>query len=162
MGDTTEKRLRCRLLASHEMRSGSIITLIGMPNLLISVFWLTLVFRFVDRDMLLRYHWGLGVGHTYSHIPSSTDESRSAETLSPASIPVSSQFQTCAGTAVTLLPVDDHDPVEEFVLPQWDGSDLEWEVIDSDSDSDSDSTSEEGADIETMYALYDDAEDSDY
>jgi hypothetical protein len=24
-------------------------------------------FRFVDRDMLMRYHWGLGVGHIYSH-----------------------------------------------------------------------------------------------
>ncbi|KAH6896318.1 hypothetical protein BKA70DRAFT_1438538 [Coprinopsis sp. MPI-PUGE-AT-0042] len=23
--------------------------------------------RFVDRDMLMRYHWGLGVGHAYSH-----------------------------------------------------------------------------------------------
>jgi hypothetical protein len=23
--------------------------------------------RFVDRDMLMRYHYGLGVGHTYSH-----------------------------------------------------------------------------------------------
>ncbi|KAF6747597.1 hypothetical protein DFP72DRAFT_972254 [Ephemerocybe angulata] len=23
--------------------------------------------RFVDRDMLMRYHWGLGVGHRYSH-----------------------------------------------------------------------------------------------
>lgn len=23
--------------------------------------------RFVDRDMLMRYHWGLGIGHTYSH-----------------------------------------------------------------------------------------------
>ncbi|KJA26291.1 hypothetical protein HYPSUDRAFT_133110, partial [Hypholoma sublateritium FD-334 SS-4] len=23
--------------------------------------------RFVDRDMVMRYHWGLGVGHTYSH-----------------------------------------------------------------------------------------------
>ena len=23
--------------------------------------------RFVDRDMLMRYHWGYGVGHTYSH-----------------------------------------------------------------------------------------------
>lgn len=22
---------------------------------------------FPDRDMLLRFHWGLGVGHTYSH-----------------------------------------------------------------------------------------------
>lgn len=23
--------------------------------------------RFVDRDMLMRYHWGLSVGHVYSH-----------------------------------------------------------------------------------------------
>ncbi|KAJ3514875.1 hypothetical protein NMY22_g14600 [Coprinellus aureogranulatus] len=23
--------------------------------------------RFVDRDMLMRYHWGLGIGHRYSH-----------------------------------------------------------------------------------------------
>jgi hypothetical protein len=23
--------------------------------------------RFVDPDMLMRYHWGLGIGHIYSH-----------------------------------------------------------------------------------------------
>ena len=23
--------------------------------------------RFVDRDMVMRYHWGLGVGHVYTH-----------------------------------------------------------------------------------------------
>jgi hypothetical protein len=23
--------------------------------------------RFVDRDMVMRYHWSLGIGHTYSH-----------------------------------------------------------------------------------------------
>ena len=24
-------------------------------------------FRFVDRDMVMRYYWGMGVGHAYSH-----------------------------------------------------------------------------------------------
>lgn len=24
-------------------------------------------FSFVDRDMVMRFYWGLGVGHTYSH-----------------------------------------------------------------------------------------------
>lgn len=24
-------------------------------------------YRIVDRDMIMRYHWGLGVGHVYSH-----------------------------------------------------------------------------------------------
>ena len=28
---------------------------------------LTLALRFVDRDMLMRYHWGLAVGHIYSY-----------------------------------------------------------------------------------------------
>ena len=23
--------------------------------------------RFADRDMIMRYQWGLGIGHTYSH-----------------------------------------------------------------------------------------------
>lgn len=27
--------------------------------------------RFVDRDMVMRFHWGLGVGHVYSHADSS-------------------------------------------------------------------------------------------
>jgi hypothetical protein len=27
--------------------------------------------RFVDRDMLMRYHCGLGVGHSYTHTPPS-------------------------------------------------------------------------------------------
>jgi hypothetical protein len=25
------------------------------------------IFRFVDRDMVMRYHWGLGIGHFYSY-----------------------------------------------------------------------------------------------
>lgn len=27
---------------------------------------LTIAFRYVDRDMLMRYHWGMGVGHKYT------------------------------------------------------------------------------------------------
>ena len=26
-----------------------------------------MIFRFADRDMLMHFHWGLGVGHTYAH-----------------------------------------------------------------------------------------------
>ncbi|KJA12845.1 hypothetical protein HYPSUDRAFT_210068 [Hypholoma sublateritium FD-334 SS-4] len=45
--------------------------------------------RFADRDMVMRYHWGLGIGHTYSHgvvagfqqhpIPPSVDEPEEAD-----------------------------------------------------------------------------------
>jgi hypothetical protein len=33
-----------------------------------------MVCRFVDRDMVMRYHWGLGVGHIYSHHSGSPTE----------------------------------------------------------------------------------------
>jgi hypothetical protein len=33
-------------------------------------------FRFVDRDMLMQFHFGLGVGHTYSHHRTSQAESQ--------------------------------------------------------------------------------------
>jgi hypothetical protein len=33
---------------------------------------ITQLSRFVDRDMLMRYHWGLGVGHVYSRIDESS------------------------------------------------------------------------------------------
>lgn len=32
--------------------------------------------RFVDRDMLMRFHFGLGVGHTYSHYRTSQANSQ--------------------------------------------------------------------------------------
>ena len=46
----------------------------GFATILIGVPW-PLIFndtrltglRFVDRDMVVRYHWGLGIGHVYSH-----------------------------------------------------------------------------------------------
>ena len=49
------------------------------------------------------------------------------------------------------------DPDAEFVLPQWDGLELEWEVADSEEED-----SDLGDDIQTMYTLYDDGVDSDY
>ena len=33
------------------------------------------ILRFSDRDLLMRYHWGLGIGHLPAHRPASTSES---------------------------------------------------------------------------------------
>jgi hypothetical protein len=30
------------------------------------------MYSFVDRDMMMRYYYGLGVGHTYAHVQTST------------------------------------------------------------------------------------------
>jgi hypothetical protein len=37
--------------------------------------------RFVDRDMLMRFHWGLGVGHLYSHEDRSAGRSQDQEQI---------------------------------------------------------------------------------
>ena len=33
--------------------------------------------RFVDRDMVMRYHWGLGIGHVYAHVKRPTKDNES-------------------------------------------------------------------------------------
>lgn len=110
--------------------------------------------------MMLRYHWGLGVGHTYSHALSSYDENRTVtedrsalQAVSSPPMQVSSQDQDHVGGSDN--PIDSES---EDMLPQWDGSaevELEWEVESTDSES-----SEEEEDL---YALYDsdDGVDSD-
>jgi hypothetical protein len=40
-------------------------------------------FRFVDRDMVMRYYWGMGVGHAYSHEQTAFDPTASATTQIP-------------------------------------------------------------------------------
>jgi hypothetical protein len=46
---------------------GRYIMLIGELTCSSLRHWLMQYTRFVDRDMLVRYHWGLGVGHSYAH-----------------------------------------------------------------------------------------------
>ena len=48
--------------------TGIIITSIGtyLPKLFLNQPEYV-IFRFADRDMLMRFHWGLGVGHTYAY-----------------------------------------------------------------------------------------------
>jgi hypothetical protein len=66
--------------------------------------------RFVDPDMLMRYHWGLGIGHVYSHGHTRIHVN---QTATPAT---TQTFQASAG-------IDDLEPVE--VADFQDDSDIE-------------------------------------
>jgi len=46
---------------------GRVTTSIGMFTSFICYYFLTRFLSFVDHDMLMRFHWGLGVGHVYTH-----------------------------------------------------------------------------------------------
>lgn len=43
---------------------------IGAVVLPVTVFFSSNNSRFVDRDMIMRYYWGLAIGHIYTHKPS--------------------------------------------------------------------------------------------
>ena len=77
--------------------------------------------RFVDRDMLLCYHWGQGVGHVYSHI--------NRTTIDPLGDPVST-------------PMDSQNPVFDTGDFECIGPDGEVEVSDA---------LDNGADWEDLY-----------
>ena len=81
--------------------------------------------RFVDRDMLLRYHWGHGVGHVYSHVTRAEATSSGNAVSTPAN---------------THMPISDPADVELDVDISDDAEALEdWEDCDSDSnDTESD------------------------
>ena len=44
---------------------------------------LALLSSFLDRDMLMRYHWGLSIGHTYTHATSSTNSRSTSQWFQP-------------------------------------------------------------------------------
>ena len=83
------------------------------------------VARFVDRDMLLHYHWGHGVGHVYSHVTQAEATSSSNAVSMPAD---------------THMPISDLADVKLDVDISDDAKALEdWEDCDSDSnDTESD------------------------
>lgn len=88
---------------------------------------LMIVQRFVDCDMLLRYHWGLGVGHTYSHVRDQSEHSD--KSITP---------QALHDGALDHVSLNDHarmesvNPDDEFLLVDQDG--LGWESEDMGGD----------------------------
>jgi len=101
---------------------------------------------FSDRDLMMRYHWGLGIGHCYacnstSESCSASDEPRDMENDQYADLELDNTHIENAGDAYEsdnseLGLVDDRDPEC-------------WEDVEtSDSSSDSDCPSEDGSEDE--------------
>jgi len=53
--------------------------------------------RFVDHDMLMRYYWGLGIGHSYSHVAVSTDSQSCSTSQQPCSSKNVTEDYGCCG-----------------------------------------------------------------
>ncbi|KIJ60703.1 hypothetical protein HYDPIDRAFT_98197, partial [Hydnomerulius pinastri MD-312] len=110
--------------------------------------------RFVDRDMLLRYHWGMGIGHAYSHVPDAPDrpgeqqESRVYSDTSPApsdTTPAASPGDGDDGS--------DHDQAE---LTLADREMVGWDESESNDGSISDESLMDSDRELALYEMYDD------
>ncbi|KAI0317472.1 hypothetical protein OF83DRAFT_1083592, partial [Amylostereum chailletii] len=106
--------------------------------------------HFVERDLLMRHHWGLGVGHTYSHGCAPTAESfpNSVPTLRKAyEVPcgrgegdkASAAGSDLLSDLLQSLPRDGRDEVETDEMPvvvENDQDDAEEGEGDPDSEAD--------------------------
>ncbi|KJA15800.1 hypothetical protein HYPSUDRAFT_148660 [Hypholoma sublateritium FD-334 SS-4] len=120
--------------------------------------------RFADRDMTMRYHWGLGVGHTYSHGRDVRSQQYSApaegEDPKVAKDPEVSQEEASeADQHSAQVPaasgVDEPDDVSEPDEPQVEEPDIDRHGAVGDSDSATDDESNGSEDEEELLALHD-------
>lgn len=63
--------------------------------------------RFVDRDMIMRYHWGLGIGHIYSH-----GQIADASTMASQHSDNDAEPETSVTTNVNVVPHHDENDAE--------------------------------------------------
>jgi hypothetical protein len=100
------------------------------------VLMLTFIDRFSAPDMMMRYHWGLGVGHYHAHQPTSISHHNitSRSNLEPDSEGTSYSNVDPLGNSNDDLEYISDDPelgLEDRHLP-----DEGWQDMDSDSDAD--------------------------
>ena len=97
---------------------------------------LTILFRFVDCDMLMRYHWGLGIRHTYSHTTVSQHCSAPQQSYSGGDVIEDSRFFRANDG------IDERKDLTVTGMQTEQESEFEFEPEGSESDTESQSESE--------------------
>jgi hypothetical protein len=108
--------------------------------------------RFVDRDMLMRYHWGLGVGHVYSHGQRAFATSTTTSTEDVNRDSATEMHST--DEAIPEVHEEDHDGSSDAENPELGFDDLEDDWIDEDSEGELESEVEEEEFILAMDDMY--------
>ena len=123
-----------------------------------------LFFSFVDRDMVMRFHWGLGVGHAYTHqqlctnaaVVWNSSESESNQSFQSRNVPEGPEPSDQMGMGT------EEDIVDSGTGTDGSGSesdDEEYEPSEGDDDDESSDDDEYLLDIDEMYGLRDSGDD---
>lgn len=112
--------------------------------------------RFVDRDMMMRYHWSLGIGHTYSHTNNPDSQSLTNTVMEMYSMGPNEEDDTMADTGdiATVTPnnqADEEEPDPDD--PEFTMDDRENEDIGSDGEYDDERFNSDQEDDE-LYRTY--------
>lgn len=142
--------------------------------------------RFVDRDMVMRYHWGLGVGHIYSHDTTTHPLATVPLTSSPKPTTASGSQDDPHQTDLDIMVTTDtsvemdigatqskandlHEGDEDGEESDRSVEDLRGDVSDSDSDNqeagedaNSDQSEDSDPEMEVMYGDFDPDESTSY
>jgi hypothetical protein len=111
---------------------------------------------FVDRDMVMRYHWGLAIGHPYAHKPSQSCDPNNAEESSAGNTGPSTDHAEIEG-------IDDlHGDSDVYKDIQVDEAEEEGDEEGDDDDDDDDSDGKEDYVDEELYEMYGDSQDIEY
>lgn len=131
------------------------------------IFTVCMIFRFVDRDMVMRYHWGLGVGHIYSRRNSSTPPTTAQSDGNTIATPQSQNPPQSEATAANphcleAIGEGDDDKASDRSVEEEHTEESDHMGDESDSDEDSSSGESDVVDKEDMYGDVDPSQSSSY
>ena len=125
-------------------RTGSTITLTGRGGLsyVLAHNLKSHSVRFVDRDMVMRYHWGLGVGHVYAY-------SRPSESTNQADgdVEIRDGVMVTSGSTVD---VDLNEPDSQVEELEGHDDDTSWTLELDNLTTDEDDTSDMDSDLDVL------------
>jgi len=120
-----------------------------MNNMLILPLTHIRFLRFSDRDQLMRYHWGLAIGHLYSHPSTPTSASPDERHHEPMEAEDDQYTQQDESPAASDACESDNP---ELGL---DECDMEgWQDVETDSGSDENGPSEDDSESEEDFASF--------
>ena len=107
-------------------------------------------FRFVDRDMMIRFHWGLGVGHLYCHGSRREDALAASNTIQPED---SAAYTSFPSETFSQQRREEPDGDSDAENPEFGFDSREDDLID-DSDSEANSFGEEDEELVAFDDMY--------
>jgi hypothetical protein len=95
--------------------------------------------RFSDRDLLMRYHWGLGVGHIYAYQPAGTFVHTPEVNVPSAVLPESTLEENAEGNDTSGRTHDGNSDIYDSDNPELTFDDRDGEGWEDESDFDPES-----------------------